>query len=182
MPIEMTKRKLEQQIKRQLAVHCLMYFKGDLKLGMAYFEKKGYPISDTYYYDLLEYARSDEAVQDWITEQGRIGFVNAHIQLIEDATELRDRIKELLEKELSKPDLVDVVYQTKNGPKEYKDQPNPDKSKMYIIALNRLLVDINKRLEDLNMSNPTLANVRNEIQQLEKRAQEAEAKAITQTN
>lgn len=117
-------------------------------------------ISTSTYYRYLERLDSEDSLQAWLNEQAKIGFVKNQRDMIEEVLRLKTKINGILELELTKEDTVMQKIVHKDGASSEFIAPNPSKNKMYILGLMRQLTDLNKRLNELNLGNPIVANIK----------------------
>jgi hypothetical protein len=145
----------EQKLIRKLALDIKTWGM-EFKVGKKYMEtflKRD--ISEPTYFRYLASLDTDESLKAWIEEQARVGFVRNQRDMTEQILRLITKVDGLLAAEIAKDDTIEV--ENKSGSMEI---PNPNKNKMYILGLIRQLIDLNKRIEELNLGNPIVATIK----------------------
>ena len=107
-------------------------------------------ISARHYYRMKKKITSEDHLQDWLNEHARIGFVIEHKKRIDEIEIFRKALLEHLKNETLKP----ISEQDRKG----------------IIQLFETLLKINHRLSELYLGNPIIQEIKNTIEESQKRA------------
>jgi len=104
-------------------------------------------ISSRHYYRIKKRIRSDPETQSWMNYQARIGFVIEHKKRINEM--------EIVQKELMKLLLSETI----------KDENKQNKE--LILKISSQIESANKRLSELNLGSPVIAEIKNQVKEKE---------------
>ena len=153
----------------RLALDCKTHFDGNTEAGMKYMIKGlGEDISESTYYRYLHKLDEDPELHYWIEDQSKIGFVKNQRDMIEETLRLKALAIQELDKEIVKPDSMEVKRETEEGGWATIKIPNPEKNKAYISSLFNTIRGYNERLGELNLGSPIIANIKYIIDNLQK--------------
>ena len=104
-------------------------------------------ISSRHYYRIKKHVRSEDACQRWMNHQTRIGFVIEHKKRIDEMEIVQSNLMKMLLSET-----------TKDESKQNKD---------LILKISSQIESANKRLSELNLGSPVIAEIKNQVKERE---------------
>lgn len=119
-----------------------------------------YMISSRHYYRIKKRIRSEPECQNWLNYQARIGFVIEHKKRIDEMEIVQRELMRLLLSETSKNEC--------------------EQNKELILKISSQVESANKRMSELNLGSPVVAEIKNQIK--EKQNAEGVSKSTENSN
>lgn len=139
----------DKQLLYILMIECETYRLSEKK-SMEYIKKKTDGeciISSRHYHRIKKRIKSKDECQNWLNNQARFGFVSEHKKRIDEM--------EIVQSELMKLLLSET---TKDESEQNKD---------LILKILSQIESANKRLAELNLGSPVIAEIKNQVKERE---------------